>query len=196
MNTRKSISGSFKIFTVLVLWVMWSCGPSQTSQEVTSDTSKPAVVTGFLDHLKMLCEKELSGYFAEYLHHPENVGKKIVLHVEGCRENEVRLRFESHSQQMTTLVLTQMQQELLLKHDVRLADLAPAEMTMYGGFADTTGSLVRQNFPVHNFGHGMWPGYEDFSWEIRFDPETGLLEYFERQDDVIKKHIKVQKDLS
>jgi hypothetical protein len=167
------------LFLMIALIVSCNSGPRQ-AEELPSEES-------FLQKMSAYCGKELSGGILADSQQPEFVGQEIRFHFLKCTENEIRILTVLPNEMQKTIILTLVGEEILLKHDVRNPDLSPADYTMYGGFSNKAGDENRQFFPVHNFGQTMWPGFENFSWEIRIQHE-GNLEYTERTGNVVMKH--------
>ncbi len=146
-------------------------------------------INSFMKSLAELCDKEIRVFM---INSDQNViGERISIAAvwETCNRNEFRIALKLKENETVHLALTLVGDDLLLKHDVRTDDLAPAEFTMYGGFASPTGTPVRQSFPIHNFGSHLWPGYESYSWELSLETPAGPLHYFEKNDESIQKHL-------
>ena len=77
-------------------------------------------------------------------------GKPLVMHVRGCDAPTMQLLVPFHvgDDRSRTWVLTRTPAGLRLKHDHRHEDGSPDVQTMYGGESNTTGSAIRQEFPV------------------------------------------------
>ncbi|TVQ10969.1 MAG: hypothetical protein EA361_13115 [Bacteroidetes bacterium] len=179
-----------KYFGILAaIFFLLSCSGTPREQEKTKENDAPAMES-FMTNLSLYCGETLAGeVFADH-QRPELAGSPMEFIFEKCTENEVRIRTRFPSEEQVIIILTLINDELLLKHDVRDANLAPGQFTMYGGFSDQRGSSHSQIFPVHNFGGDMWPGYENYSWEICIDEEKGSFEYIETAENIIKKHFK------
>lgn len=75
-------------------------------------------------------------------------GKRLVMHIRDCTDNEIRIPFQVGTDHSRTWILTRTSNGLRLKHDHRHADGTPDAVTMYGGDTIDAGSAVRQEFPV------------------------------------------------
>jgi len=140
----------------------------------------------FLDKISQHNQKEIK---CKLLESPK--GENSSLENAGIRKNAeedvfIELFFTNDSS--INLIITQLENELLLKHDVRQKNLMPAENTMYGGFSKDQGTSTHQTFPVHNFGMNMWPEYEATHWEIFWDETNNELHYQEWNQDSLNRH--------
>lgn len=158
-----------------------SCNSGARQEEETTAEES------FMQNISTYCGQELSGEILADAQQPEFIGQPIHFRFLQCTDNEIRILAVLPDELQKTIILTLMEEEILLKHDVRNPDLSPANYTMYGGFSNQAGDDKRQFFPVHNFGQSMWPGIENFSWEISIQ-QGGNLEYTERTDNVVMKH--------
>lgn len=168
-------------------FVLLSCGQQREKEaaEVSAETSQ---VEHFMENMTALCGEELTGTVFIDTEQPNLAGKPITFDFATCTPGEIRIAAQTESEEQMTIILTLINDELLLKHDIRDKNNMPADITMYGGFANEAGSPVRQIFPVHNFGSEMWPGFENKSWEICITPEEGKLEYMELTENILKRH--------
>lgn len=172
---------------LLAFIILISCGSRETGEQVTEQPEATEVVL-FMQSLAQFCGERLSGE-AMILNKDLIKQEKIVaFHFEKCTDNEIRIAVETKESEKTTIILTLVAGELLLKHDVKSHNMAPAEFTMYGGFADDSGNKNKQLFPVHNFGGTMWPGFENYAWEMGFDNEDNSLYYKEINNDLVVRH--------
>ncbi|WP_181950459.1 hypothetical protein [Shewanella woodyi] len=75
-------------------------------------------------------------------------GKKLVMHVRECSDNELKVPFHVGDDHSRTWVITKTQHGLHLAHDHRHKDGSEDKVTMYGGMTATMGSATEQSFPV------------------------------------------------
>jgi hypothetical protein len=101
----------------------------------------------FFAALKSFCGATFEGAteFPDDPKHPLG-GKKLVLNVQPCSENEIRIPLRAGEDKSRTWIITLTREGLLLKHDHRHDDGTPDDVTMYGGFAVPGGSRLRQRF--------------------------------------------------
>ena len=169
---------------LLASLLLISCGSRDTGEQATQKKSESEL---FMQKLSQFCGEKITGK-AEVLNEDLTMQEKeVVFYFSKCTDNEIRMTIETTEPEKTTIILTMVEKELLLKHDVKTHDMIPAEFTMYGGFADHSGDENRQFFPVHNFGGTMWPGFENYSWEMGFLEEENRFYYKERNDDLVTR---------
>ena len=75
-------------------------------------------------------------------------GKKLVMQVLSCEENQIKIPFYVGDDQSRTWVLTFKDDVIQLKHDHRLENGTPDKVTMYGGTSPNTGHANKQFFPA------------------------------------------------
>lgn len=177
----------FGLLATLFLFV--SCANAPREEQETKEHETPTEES-FMNNISEYCGETLTGeIFADHSR-PELAGSQMEFSFEKCTENEVRIKTLLPGEEQVIIIITLINDELLLKHDVRDISLAPGQNTMYGGFSDDRGNDLTQIFPVHNFGGDMWPGYENYSWEICIDKQEGSFEYIEMAENIIQKHYK------
>jgi hypothetical protein len=179
---KKRMNKFFKLAIIISIYLS-SC---TFSGNKTEENQKPAAYETFLEGIKAYCGMELEGEIIVDTENPDHHNQNLQFLFEECPDNEVRITALIPDKMINTIILTLMDDEILLKHDVRNMDFSPAQYTMYGGFSDPSGTENKQRFPVHNFGQTMWPGYEDYSWEIRLGDQ--IIEYIELSKDIVNKH--------
>ncbi|MCG9714739.1 hypothetical protein L1D29_18210 [Shewanella insulae] len=75
-------------------------------------------------------------------------GKRLVMHVRECSDNELKVPFHVGEDHSRTWVITKTDTGLRLKHDHRHQDGSEDKVTMYGGDTQDGGSAELQSFPV------------------------------------------------
>lgn len=173
------------------LFVVLSCGTTPREEEESREREIPEA-ENFLLNVSKYCGDTLEGIILTHQQQPEIEGREIEFSLGKCTEHEARIEIHFPGEEQVHIILTLINNELLLKHDVRDTSQAPGQNPMYGGFSDMEGTSHRQVFPVHNFGEAMWPGFENFVWEIHLDEQSGHLTYIERAEDIIMKHFRAQ----
>jgi len=104
----------------------------------------------FWENLKTHCGKSYAGELASAAPNDTFTGKKLVMHVRSCEEeNVIRIPFYVGEDRSRTWVLTKLDNGTIeLKHDHRHEDGSPDKITMYGGTSPNTGSEKLQFFPA------------------------------------------------
>ncbi len=171
------------LLLIIIMLSMVSCNnqPHKEKKVITDDPQQE-----FLKKLKQNNQKKIAcnviKSFSEKDPSPEYA------EIRKNAEEEISITFTYTNGSTTTLIITRLEKELLLKHDVRQENLMPSENTMYGGFSKDQGTANHQVFPVHNFGTNMWPEYEASHWEIFWDEKNNELHYQEWNEDTINRH--------
>jgi hypothetical protein len=168
---------------MLIVIISTSCSTPDAKQlPEKSSTEK------FMYNMARFCGQTLSGEIFNDSEESGLNGQLIEFNFQNCSEDEIRINVMMSSPEKKTLVLTLLNNEILLKHDVRSEDLSPAALTMYGGFSCSDGNESTQVFPIHNFGQNIWPELEKYSWEICINEDEAILEYMELAGEAIIKH--------
>ena len=131
----------------------------------------------FFENLSKICGERFEGV-TEFPQDPKHdfAGKKLVIHVESCADNEVRIPFHVGEDTSRTWLLKLSDEGLLLKHDHRHADGTPDEVTMYGGWA-TEGNEWRQRFAADGETAKLIPEAATNVWTLEFDAAAGRFIY-------------------
>lgn len=132
----------------------------------------------FFGNLKKMCGKQFEGetVFPPDKDHPL-AGKKLVMSLETCRDNEIRIPFHVGEDKSRTWVLTLTDVGLLFKHDHRHADGTPDEITMYGGLAAPPGTQYLQNFPADADTAKLIPEAATNVWTLQINPDKQQFIY-------------------
>lgn len=117
--------------------------------------AKPA--DAFFANLSALCGKSFEGRVVTT--DPADAdfaGKRLVMKVEGCTADQVRIPFSVGEDRSRTWVVTRTATGLRLKHDHRHADGTEDELSQYGGDTAAEGTAMRQEFPVDPFSRDLF----------------------------------------
>lgn len=111
-----------------------------------------APADAFFGRLRALCGQAFEGRIVANQPTPAAPdafeGQRLVMHVRGCGERELRVPFHVGDDRSRTWVLSRIAGGLQLEHDHRHADGEPDAVTMYGGATAVPGTPARQEFPV------------------------------------------------
>lgn len=97
-------------------------------------------------------------------------GKRLVMHVRECSENEIRIPFHVGDDRSRTWVLTRTAAGIRLKHDHRHQDGTPDAITQYGGDTREPGTATRQSFPADAHTTSLNPVYGTNVWTMEIEP--------------------------
>src|SRR5688572_7482186 len=104
--------------------------------QARANRSRVTTQRAFFENLRKLCGRQLMGatVFPQNADHPL-VGKPLLLSVQSCAGNVIRIPFHAGEDKSRTFILTLTDRGLLFKHDHRHPDGTPDRITMYGGWA-------------------------------------------------------------
>lgn len=127
--------------------------------------------TEFWNNLKTHCGKSYEGTITAGGKEGDGfVGEKLVMHVNSCSGNNIRIPFFVGENKSRTWVLTlQEDKRILLKHDHRNPDGSEEEITQYGGLSSNVGLPNLQMFPADTETTAMLPAAATNVWWITLD---------------------------
>jgi len=151
--------------------------PASTHINTVNDLSdKDTTQQIFWKELTLLCGKSFEG---SIIAGPANdttfAGKKLIMHVRKCTENEIKIPFFVGNDSSRTWVLTRTDNGIQLKHDHRHKDGSPDKVTMYGGHTSNFGSKIRQIFPADQETAEMLPAATGNVWWIDIHPGESYI---------------------
>lgn len=125
---------------------------AHVAPEATAASIAMQPVDAFMDRIRSHCGQAFAGRIIADEPPPTGedpfTGKELVMHVRGCVTHELRIPFHVGEDRSRTWILTRTESGLRLKHDHRHEDGTPDATTMYGGDTASSGSALRQEFPV------------------------------------------------
>ena len=169
-------------FTLIIAFL--SCKTSQNGKDNEEQETKPITIETYFSSLKSFICDNVIVVAEKEVHSDISYSKISELLLIECKEDEVRMNFKLEDEGRMAIAISLFQGELLLKHDVRDKNLAPAEITMFGGFSSELTEDYFVSFDSHKFGtQSMWPGYEDTSWEILLNKDEGYFAYKQKKNN-------------
>lgn len=147
-----------KIFLLLTVSVLFSC--NNQNQRGAED---------FWENLKNHCGKSYEGVLTFPEDDPEFGGKKLIMHVRSCRENQIKIPFFVGEDKSRVWILTKKGNVLELDHEHRHEDGTPDKITMYGGVASNSGQATIQVFPANQHTVDMLPEASTNVWWLTLD---------------------------
>ncbi|WP_420573506.1 hypothetical protein [Kordia sp.] len=132
------------------------------SQEIT-----PA--KKFWNSLQSHCGKAYEGILELPKEDKDFGGKKLVMHVRKCTENEIKIPFFVGEDKSRTWILSYKNDRITLKHDHRHKDGSEDKINFYGGTASNTGKADIQVFPADAKTQKMIPAAATNVWWITID---------------------------
>lgn len=169
-------------FALIIAFV--SCKTSQDGEGRTEPEIKSTSPDAYFEELKsIICDNVIviaeNEFFSDVLY--SKISELLLVE---CQDDEIRMIFKLEDEGRMTLSVSLFQSELLLKHDVRDKNLAPADVTMFGGFLSEISENNTATFESHKFGmQTMWPGYEDVSWELHLSKDSEYIIYRQKKNN-------------
>ncbi|MFA5556096.1 MAG: hypothetical protein WCY06_01130 [Flavobacteriaceae bacterium] len=147
-----------KILLLFIVPIFISC---QNNQKSKTDE--------FWEQLQIHCGKSYEGTLTYPLEDPDFGGKKLVMHVRKCSDNQIKIPFFVGEDKSRTWIFTKKDGKIELKHDHRHQDGTPEDITMYGGLATNTGQATIQVFPADQQTTEMLPAASTNVWWVTLD---------------------------
>lgn len=153
-----------KAFLITALaFLAFSCGPRTEPRGEAAETLAAEEMTvgselasiahqAFLNNLASLCGQSFRGretYMAPGRDSWAHLD--FVMHVTECEESHVYIPFHLSEDTSRTWMFIVENGRLRFRHDHRYPDGTPEENTLYGGYADGTGTAFRQHFPADEY---------------------------------------------
>lgn len=152
----------------------------------------------FFGQLKTLCGKSFEGRVVTTDPADKDfAGKRLVMRVASCSDEEVRIPFAVGEDRSRTWVITRQRPDVLrLKHDHRHEDGKEDVLSQYGGDAVVMGRPGRQEFPADSFSKALFlekgnPASVDNVWALEISREVFVYEL--RRPN---RHFRVEFDLT
>lgn len=102
----------------------------------------------FWNNLQSHCGKSYEGNIVEAPKNDDFRGKKLIMKVISCSENEIKIPFFVGDDLSRTWILTFHDGRITLKHDHRHPDGSEDKITQYGGTSTNSGLAEIQMFPA------------------------------------------------
>ncbi len=189
------------IFILLSALVLSACGPRQQGEEEAA--AGQLTTTGLLSethqeffrNLQGLCGKSFRGEQIFRSHHaPGWEEYEMVMHVEVCEEGRILIPFHLGEDRSRTWMFLVEDGSLRLRHDHRHPDGTPEDESLYGGYADDTGTAFVQHFPADLYTAELIDGGGGNIWTIGFDEALTRFTYRLERDG--EKRLRVDFDLT
>ncbi len=199
------------LFVAAALFVATACGPRQEpAHEVEEPTDvlveetpyehMPALLVSethqaFFNNLKTLCGQSFEGEQIYRSHHASGwEDYEMVMHVDVCEDDRVLIPFHVGDDESRTWMFLVEEGQLRLRHDHRYPDGTPEEESLYGGYADDTGTEFEQHFPADAYSAEIIEDGGGNVWTIRMDHAMTTFTYRLERDG--EKRLRVDFDLT
>jgi hypothetical protein len=158
----------------------------------------PAPADSFFAGLRSLCGRAYEGRVVTTDAADADMGgQRLVMHVNGCSADAVRIPFHVGADRSRTWVITRTAQGLRLKHDHRHEDGSPDARTQYGGDTVAPGTAARQEFPADRYSRELFvrekiPQSVTNIWAVEVEPGRSFAYELRRPG----RHFRVEFDLT
>ncbi|MDX9847044.1 MAG: hypothetical protein RBT74_08690 [Tenuifilaceae bacterium] len=170
-----------KISVILSLSIlMISCGTSTQKQndKQQSYCSAETHQKAFLKNLASLCGKSFQGR-ETFTKEGRNswAHMKFVMHVTVCDEDKVYIPFHLDEDRSRTWMFIMEKEGLRFRHDHRHEDGTPEDQTLYGGYADSTGTAFKQSFPWDEYTQKTLADGVERKWNVVLAEDLSTMKY-------------------
>ena len=145
------------VFLIAILFSLQSIG-----QENEASNS-------FWNTLKSHCGKAYEGRLEIPEEDEDFGGKKLVMHLKSCTENEIKIPFYVGEDRSRTWILSKKEGIISLEHDHRHEDGTEDDINFYGGTASNQGKANIQFFPADVHTQKLIPAAATNVWWITLD---------------------------
>ncbi|MGF1585078.1 MAG: hypothetical protein ACFCUM_07140 [Bacteroidales bacterium] len=175
-------------FTVIISAVIFSCGQQTRDRNGDNDdmvvrvesleSSLQEAERAFLDNLSGLCGQSFRG--KELYTAPGRdswAEKEFVMHVTVCEDDRVHIPFHLDDDHSRTWMFLAEENGLRFRHDHRHEDGTPEDQTLYGGYADGTGSAFLQKFPADQYTIDLLTDTLGREWRVILAEDLSTMTY-------------------
>jgi hypothetical protein len=166
-----------------LLLTLGSCTERRSHSETEDFTPVGSELTdagqqGFLNNLAQLCGQSFKGQQVFMSEGRESWAlKKFVMHVTVCEDDRVYVPFHLDDDHSRTWMFLVEDGRLRFRHDHRHEDGTPEDVTMYGGYADGSGTAFWQNFPADEYTCEMLPNSCHADWRVELSEDKTTYSY-------------------
>lgn len=175
------------LFTAIVL-LAGGCGQRSGQERGVSDDMVERAVAletalsyteqEFLDNLASLCGKSFRGREVYMAPGRESwAHMDFVMHVTVCEDDRVYIPFHLDEDRSRTWMFIAEENGLRFRHDHRHEDGTPEYLTLYGGYADGTGTEYMQNFPADEYTKELLEDVFNREWQIILAEDMSKMTY-------------------
>jgi len=190
-----------KLSLLLVLFLS-ACGQAgkQRQESVEEVRQSDAVFaseihSGFFENLRLLCGNSYAGAQTYRSHHGASwAGYELVMHVRDCDDELIAIPFRVGDDTSRTWLFMAEEGRLRFRHDHRHEDGTPEDDTLYGGYADDTGTAYVQHFPADEYTAKLIDGGGGNLWTVTISPDLSTFSYRLERDG--EKRFRIDFDLS
>ncbi len=174
-------SRTFFLFILGFFMVSCGGGPQQDGTGGGAGgqhVSMPDVQQAFFDNLSGLCGSSFRGEETYMAPGRESwAGKDMVMHVTLCEPARLYIPFHLGEDHSRTWMFLVEDGRLRFRHDHRYPDGTPEELTMYGGYANDSGTPFRQHFPADEYTIELLTDTLQRQWNVVMDEGMQVFSY-------------------
>lgn len=176
------------LLLVSTLFFLISCGQQTHEGNKISDdmirkaevleSSLPQAERDFLKNMADLCGNSFRG--KETFSAPGRESwrdKDFLIHITVCDEDKVHIPFHIDQDRSRTWMFLAEENGLRFRHDHRHEDGTPEDLTMYGGYADGTGTGFIQRFPADKYTRDLLNDTIGREWRVVLAEDMSTLTY-------------------
>lgn len=176
------------LFAVVIIAA--SCGQMINKEQASENNNEPVLTQAeqdFLANLASLCGNSFSGKETYMQPGRESwAEKKFVMHVTVCEDDKVHIPFHLDEDRSRTWMFLHDEKGLRFRHDHRHEDGTPEDQTLYGGYADGTGTAFIQRFPADDYTKTLLNDTLGRQWNIILAEDLSTMAYqLEYQGEVV-----------
>ena len=171
------------LILTIVASITFSCNNQQKKSQDSSGISFQSealsdVQKAFMNNLASLCGKSFPGKEVYSLPGRESwADKPFMMHVTICGENGIHIPFHIGEDKSRTWMFLVEENGLRFRHDHRHEDGTPEDQTLYGGFADNTGTAFMQKFPADQYTEDLLDDNISREWRIILTEDLSTFTY-------------------
>jgi hypothetical protein len=194
-NQKPNIMKRYFLLILAIGFAAYSCAPRTQQEEARERVFESETHQEFFDNLASLCGQSFAGTQIYRSHHsPGWAHLDMVMHVTVCEEERIHIPFHVGDDQSRTWMFLAEDGQLRFRHDHRYPDGTPEEGSLYGGYADDSGTAFEQHFPADDFTATVVEGGGGNVWTVRISEDFTTFTYRLERDG--EKRLRVDFDLT
>lgn len=164
-------------------FIFYSCGgggqpAAQQAGQIQTELILPDDQQAFLNNLASLCGQSFGGKEVYMQEGRESwADRNMVMHVIVCEPTHVHIPFHIDEDRSRTWMFLAENGQLRFRHDHRYEDGTPEEQTLYGGYADGTGTAFLQRFPADDYTVELLTDTLNREWNVVLDEALTTFSY-------------------
>lgn len=168
-----------RILPLLVLGLSVACSGEGPASDPDAEETTPQ--DRFWQNLGSLCGQSYEGRVVESEPpDPAFDTARLVMHVRGCSESEIRIPFHAGDDRSRTWVISRTAEGLRLKHVHRHEDGVEDAVSRYGGDTRSDGSAHSQSFHADALTAELIPAAATNVWTVEIHPGIRFIYALER----------------